>query len=49
MKASKTNKPLAERIEDFVLSYAGIEKTSYCATMGSILIKESNKKKKQHA
>lgn len=45
-KAAKTDKPLAERIEDFVLSYAGIEKTSYCAAMGELLIKSSNKKKK---
>lgn len=45
-KADKTNKPLATRIEEFVLKYGGVEKTSYCAAMGDMLIRKSNKKKK---
>lgn len=45
-KAALTDKPLATRIEDFVFKYAGIEKSHYFASMGNMIIKESNKKKK---
>lgn len=45
-KADKTGKPLATRIEEFVVKYSGVEKSSYFAAMGNDLMKESNKKKK---
>jgi hypothetical protein len=45
-KAAETDKPLAVRIEEFVIKYSGVEKTPYFAAMGSGLIKGSNKKKK---
>lgn len=45
-KAAKTRKPLATRIEEFVVKYAGVEKSSYFAAMGNGLMKQSNKKKK---
>lgn len=45
-KASETDKPLATRIEEFVVKYSGVKKSSYFAAMGNGLMKESNKKKK---
>jgi hypothetical protein len=45
-KAALTDKPLASRIEDFVFKYAGIEKSHYFASMGDLLSRSSNKKKK---
>lgn len=45
-KADKTKKPLSTRIEEFVIKYSEVEKTSYFASMGNSLIQESNKKKK---
>ena len=45
-KAAKTKKPLATRIEEFVVKYAGVERSSYFAAMGDDLMKVSNKKKK---
>lgn len=45
-KASETDKPLATRIEEFVIKYSGVQKSSYFAAMGNGLMKESNKKKK---
>ncbi len=43
-KAAKTRKPLATRIEEFVVRYAGVEKSSYFAAMGNGLMKKSKKK-----
>lgn len=45
-KAALTDKPLATRIEDFVFKYAGVEKSDYFASMGSMLLGGSKKKKK---
>jgi len=42
-KADKTGKPLATRIEEFVVKYSGVEKTPYCASMGSFLIRKQKK------
>lgn len=43
-KAAKTEKPLAVRVEEFVIKYAGVEKTPYFAAMGDLVIKKSKKK-----
>jgi xanthine dehydrogenase iron-sulfur cluster and FAD-binding subunit A len=46
-KADKTKKPLATRIEEFVIKYGGVEKTPYFASMGDFLMNESNSKNKK--
>ena len=45
-RADKTDTPLASRVENFIFEYAGIERSSYFAAMGDVLIKSSKKKKK---
>lgn len=47
-KADKTRKPLATRIEEFVIKYGGVEKTQYFASMGDFLMNDANKGKKNN-
>ncbi len=43
-KAAMTEKPLAVRVEEFVIKYAGVEKTPYFAAMGDLVTKKSKSK-----
>lgn len=42
-KAAETDKPLAVRIEEFVIKYSGVEKSPYFGAMGTFLTKKSKR------